>query len=266
MSQQTRPQKQSRKPIAKVVTKHIVSVKTGRAAALLTHPDKNPHPQAHAKFQRVAEAYKCLSDPNYANEGCLTDEELRHEMEAMYEEMYAQFCAMCEASGIPSPPPELARAMMLDGMLESLDEMPDELRDVVHDMGVEDLDQDLLDVLAQANLGGDDDDLDDEALASFAFGVQPQPVKVRHTSRKQPMGSESCQSNFELFVGARVNIRGENGTVRFVGPVHYAKGDFVGVELDLPHGKNNGTVKGVTYFECEPQHGTMVKRHDCRLL
>lgn len=187
-------------------------------------------------------------------------------MEAMYEEMYAQFCAMCEASGIPSPPPELARAMMLDGMLDSSDDMPDELRDVVHDMAFDDLDQDLLDVLAQANLGSDVDDLDDEALASFALGMQPPPVKVRHTSRKLPKGRENHQTSVELFVGARVDIRGENGTVRFVGPVHYAKGDFVGVELDLPHGKNNGTIKGVTYFECEPKHGTMVKRHDCRLL
>ena len=47
-------------------------------------------------------------------------------------------------------------------------------------------------------------------------------------------------------VGDRVRVKGEHvGTVRFLGPVDYAPGVFVGVHLDEPKGKNNGTVKGV---------------------
>ncbi|KAJ1462196.1 DnaJ domain-containing protein, partial [Pelagophyceae sp. CCMP2097] len=39
--------------------------KAYRKAALKTHPDKNTaDPEAKAKFQKVAEAYKCLTDPN----------------------------------------------------------------------------------------------------------------------------------------------------------------------------------------------------------
>lgn len=54
--------------------------------------------------------------------------------------------------------------------------------------------------------------------------------------------------------------------VRFSGPVHYAKGNFVGVELSEPLGKNDGTVKGVSYFACPPQFGLMVRPEDVALV
>ncbi|KAI1316904.1 hypothetical protein EDD11_009304 [Mortierella claussenii] len=37
--------------------------KNYRALALQNHPDKNPDPEAHAKFQMISEAYQILSDP-----------------------------------------------------------------------------------------------------------------------------------------------------------------------------------------------------------
>ncbi|GJJ68505.1 hypothetical protein EMPS_00851 [Entomortierella parvispora] len=37
--------------------------KNYRALALQNHPDKNPDPEAHAKFQKISEAYQILSDP-----------------------------------------------------------------------------------------------------------------------------------------------------------------------------------------------------------
>ena len=49
------------------------------------------------------------------------------------------------------------------------------------------------------------------------------------------------------------------GTIRFLGNVHYAKGDWVGVSLDNGGGKNNGTIKGQTYFECEDGCGIIVR-------
>lgn len=47
-----------------------------------------------------------------------------------------------------------------------------------------------------------------------------------------------------------------------MGQVHYAKGEFVGVELCEAAGKNSGVVKGVTYFSCAPGHGLMVRPTD----
>jgi hypothetical protein len=46
--------------------------------------------------------------------------------------------------------------------------------------------------------------------------------------------------------------------------VHYSKGVFYGVVLDTLEGKNNGTVKDVTYFTCEDGRGLMVKEAELR--
>lgn len=48
-----------------------------------------------------------------------------------------------------------------------------------------------------------------------------------------------------------------SGIVRFVG-IHAVKDvPRVGVELDEPNGKNNGTVGGHKYFECSDNHGLL---------
>ncbi|CDK24747.1 unnamed protein product [Kuraishia capsulata CBS 1993] len=49
----------------------------------------------------------------------------------------------------------------------------------------------------------------------------------------------------------RVSIQGNAGVVRFVGKTEFGKGDWVGVELDHAVGKNDGSVQGVRYFECQ---------------
>ncbi|XP_069106121.1 kinesin-like protein KIF13A isoform X3 [Argopecten irradians] len=53
----------------------------------------------------------------------------------------------------------------------------------------------------------------------------------------------------------------KTGFVQFVGNVEFAGGPWVGVELDLPEGKNDGSVHGIRYFKCRPRHGVFV-RHD----
>ena len=31
--------------------------------------------------------------------------------------------------------------------------------------------------------------------------------------------------------------------------------------MDKPYGKNNGTVGGILYFQCEPKHGIFARLH-----
>uniref|UniRef100_A0A4W6CKV4 Kinesin family member 13B n=1 Tax=Lates calcarifer TaxID=8187 RepID=A0A4W6CKV4_LATCA len=51
----------------------------------------------------------------------------------------------------------------------------------------------------------------------------------------------------------------KTGTVRYVGPTDFAAGTWVGVELEVPAGKNDGSVGGKHYFHCNPGYGVLVR-------
>lgn len=64
----------------------------------------------------------------------------------------------------------------------------------------------------------------------------------------------------ELITGHVVTLTdGRQATVRFVGTTHFAPGDWVGIELDEPTGKNDGAVQGERYFDCEPGFGMFIR-------
>ena len=50
-------------------------------------------------------------------------------------------------------------------------------------------------------------------------------------------------------------------TLRFCGKTEFYSGEWVGVELkeDSSHGKNDGSVQGVRYFDCAPMRGLFVR-------
>ncbi|KAM8946772.1 CAP-Gly domain-containing linker protein 4 isoform 2-T2 [Pelodytes ibericus] len=74
--------------------------------------------------------------------------------------------------------------------------------------------------------------------------------------QQKPLVSGGSQEQSEFRPGDRVLVVGQRmGTVRFYGKASFAPGYWCGVELDKPHGKNNGSISGVQYFTCPPKYG-----------
>ncbi|KAI8344372.1 hypothetical protein BC941DRAFT_497667 [Chlamydoabsidia padenii] len=102
------------------------------------------------------------------------------------------------------------------------------------------------------------------------------PTTLIKTATKQ--SSRSCQSssrpsttnkdnnntdfdNNGLTVGQKVSVASlcAFGTVRYIGMTSFKQGLWVGVELDIVgSGKNDGSIKGIRYFNCPPETGLFI--------
>ncbi|XP_035209279.1 CAP-Gly domain-containing linker protein 3-like [Stegodyphus dumicola] len=71
--------------------------------------------------------------------------------------------------------------------------------------------------------------------------------------------SPSSKTSCWLTVGINVFVNNEIGAVRYIGPVDFADGVWLGIELRSPKGKNDGTVQGKSYFSCRPGYGLLVR-------
>ncbi|XP_066277792.1 dynactin subunit 1-like isoform X24 [Branchiostoma lanceolatum] len=69
-------------------------------------------------------------------------------------------------------------------------------------------------------------------------------------------------------VGMRVEVAGKGlvGTVAYIGTTMFASGKWVGVVLDEKKGKNNGTVQGKKYFNCDDGYGIFVRQSQLNVL
>jgi CAP-Gly domain-containing linker protein 1 len=63
-----------------------------------------------------------------------------------------------------------------------------------------------------------------------------------------------------FIVGDRVYVGGvRSGRIAFIGETHFAPGEWSGIVLDEPNGKNDGCVSGKRYFQCEQKKGIFAR-------
>ncbi|KFQ20703.1 CAP-Gly domain-containing linker protein 1, partial [Merops nubicus] len=100
-------------------------------------------------------------------------------------------------------------------------------------------------------------------LKTPAAAVVAAPVEKAASSEKIP--STAAADAHEEFVddfrvGERVWVNGNKpGFIQFLGETQFAPGQWAGIVLDEPIGKNDGSVAGVRYFQCEPLRGIFTR-------
>uniref|UniRef100_A0A8D0CSL7 CAP-Gly domain containing linker protein 2 n=1 Tax=Sander lucioperca TaxID=283035 RepID=A0A8D0CSL7_SANLU len=81
-------------------------------------------------------------------------------------------------------------------------------------------------------------------------------------SNMSDSGSVKKGGDKDLRVGDRVLVGGSKmGVIRYMGETDFAKGEWCGVELDEPLGKNDGAVAGTRYFQCLHKFGLFAPIH-----
>uniref|UniRef100_A0A8C3BAV4 Kinesin family member 13B n=1 Tax=Cairina moschata TaxID=8855 RepID=A0A8C3BAV4_CAIMO len=100
-----------------------------------------------------------------------------------------------------------------------------------------------------------------EKSASTARGLNQNGSETAEEKLEMISDSEDANEVPEwLKEGEYVTVgANKTGIVRYVGPTDFQEGTWVGVELDLPSGKNDGSIGGKQYFRCNPGYGLLVK-------
>lgn len=95
--------------------------------------------------------------------------------------------------------------------------------------------------------------------AMFCLSAAPKPVPPTTNTSGTPAPQDSPVA-CDFRVGERVWVNGNKpGYVQFVGGTQFAPGQWAGIVLDEPIGKNDGSVAGVRYFQCEDQRGIFTR-------
>ncbi|XP_059609568.1 restin homolog isoform X3 [Phlebotomus argentipes] len=83
------------------------------------------------------------------------------------------------------------------------------------------------------------------------------PSSVRNSVTPSRSGTKSgMQIGDRVIVSSGFGSR--PGVLKYIGETQFAPGNWCGVQLDDPTGKNNGAVDGIRYFECPDKYGIFV--------
>ena len=81
-----------------------------------------------------------------------------------------------------------------------------------------------------------------------------------HTLPVEEYQKEECVASLKVGDRCEVSPGPRRGTVAFIGPVAtLAAGYWVGVRLDEPLGKGDGSRGGITFFDCPDRYGAFVR-------
>ncbi|KAI8065599.1 hypothetical protein BC940DRAFT_275883 [Gongronella butleri] len=107
----------------------------------------------------------------------------------------------------------------------------------------------------------------DGSLVNMATGSNSAAIIVMSTTTTSGGASRAM---ITPVVGARVELRRRplptHATIKYVGPVDFANGTWIGVELDSRLGQNNGSVSGVSYFRTDAHRGLFLRPDDFTIL
>lgn len=94
-------------------------------------------------------------------------------------------------------------------------------------------------------------------LPYFSVGAK---VSATDKSAASASGGDAQSSEENFQVGERVWVNGNKpGYVQFLGETQFAPGQWAGIVLDEAIGKNDGSVAGVRYFQCEALRGIFTR-------
>ena len=110
--------------------------------------------------------------------------------------------------------------------------------------------------------------LDAVAQSARAAGMRPSEASsyadrtVKQVSSGISKGASSANGGTgdDFIIGDRVIVSNtKHGYIQYLGTTQFAAGEWAGVVLDEPLGKNDGSVKGIRYFQCEPKRGVFAR-------
>uniref|UniRef100_A0A7S2TV24 CAP-Gly domain-containing protein n=1 Tax=Lotharella oceanica TaxID=641309 RepID=A0A7S2TV24_9EUKA len=101
-----------------------------------------------------------------------------------------------------------------------------------------------------------------EVKSARSAKAASKPVERKNSSSSSARGKKATAKSDggTITVGQKVTtVDGRRGIVRYLGKLHCAKGNWVGLELFSATGSHSGMVKGKRYFECPKKRGLMLR-------